>query len=85
MYIVIKKEDVQKYLSSDEIHDLVNILETISNGRMQDNKHTDNAYYVCNTDESYANAAHTVVIGMTVLKNSSSYCPGALCAECFHD
>lgn len=44
MYIVIKREDAQKYLSNDEIKKLVGMLEKISDGRMEDNKHPSNTY-----------------------------------------
>ena len=62
MYIVIKRDDAKKYLSQEEIDALVNILGKISDGRMYDNKYHDNTYYVCNTDEPYADAVHKVII-----------------------
>jgi hypothetical protein len=70
MYIVIKQEDVKKYLSQEEIHVLINIIGKISNERMKDNKHPDNTYYVCNTDEPYADVVHKVIIGGEALKKS---------------
>lgn len=89
MYIVIKQEDAKKYLSQEEIHALINIIGKISNERMEDNKHPDNTYYVCNTDEPYADAVHKVIIGGEALKGNYSYCPDACgtssCNECFHD
>ena len=87
MYIVIKQDDAKKYLSQEEKHELINILGKISNGRMNDSKHPDNTYYVCNTDEPYADAVHKVILGGEVLKNENmSYCPdacGTSCDECF--
>lgn len=68
-YIVIKKEDVKKYLSNDDISNLVNILGKISDGRMNDNRCPCNTYYVCDTDEPYADAVHNVIIGGEALKN----------------
>lgn len=88
MYIVIKQEDARKYLSREEIHSLINTIGKISNGRMEDNKHPDNTYYVCNTDEPYADAVHKVIIGGEALKNNLSYCPdacGTSCNECLYD
>ena len=88
MYIVIKTEDAKKYLSQEEKYALDNIIGKISNGRMEDNKHPDNTYYVCNTDEPYADAVHKVIIGGEALKESSSYCPdacGTTCSECFNN
>lgn len=87
MYIIIKREDAQKYLSNDEIKKLVGMLEKISDGRMEDNKHQSNTYYVCNTDEPYADAVHNVILGGEALKNGSSYCTdacGTSYVECFH-
>ena len=87
MYIVIKREDAQKYLSNDEIEKLIYMLEKISDGRVKNNKHPDNTYYVCNTDEPYADAVHNVIIGGEALKNSKSYCPdacGTSSTECLH-
>ena len=56
---------------------------------MDDNKHPDNTYYVCNTDEPYADAVHKVILGGEALKNeNASYCPdacGTSCDECFHE
>ena len=89
MYIVIKIDDAKKYLSQEEIHALVNILGKISNGRMDYNKHPDNTYYVCNTNEPYADAVHKVILGGEALKNENmTYTPdacGTSCDECFHE
>lgn len=67
-YIVIKKDDVEKYLSKDDIQFIDNILEKIDDGRLKDNKHPYNTYYVCNTDEPYADAVYKVIIGGEALK-----------------
>lgn len=75
MYIVIKQEDAKKYLSQDEISALINIIGKISNGRFEDNKHPSNTYYVCNTDEPYADAVHKVIIDGEAIKENHSYCP----------
>ena len=68
MYIVIKKEDMRKYLTTKEIYTLDIMLCKIHNGRLDDNKHPINTYHVCNTDESYADAVHKVIIGGEALK-----------------
>ena len=78
MYIVIKRDDAQKYLSNEEISSLINMLSKIRNGRMKDEKCPCNAYYVCNIDEPYADAVRNVIIGGEALKeNNSSYCTDA--------
>ena len=68
MFIVIKREDVIKYLTYSERQNLDDILDKITNGRKQDNKNPINYYYVCNTDEPYANAVHDVIIGGEIVK-----------------
>lgn len=62
-HIVIKKEDVLKYLTEVEYQSLENILVTISRGRTEDNKKPINDYYICNKDEPYAEMVHGVIIG----------------------
>ena len=68
MFIVIKREDALKYLTDEEKQNLENILDKITNGREKDNKRPVNYYYVCNTDEPYANAVHDVIIGGETIK-----------------
>lgn len=87
MYIVIKRDDAKKYLSKEEFYSLVNILDKIRDGRIYDNKRPNNAYYVCNIDEPYADAVRRVIIGGEALKNEQYSCPSACgisCEECFH-
>lgn len=71
IYIVIKQEDAKKYLEQEDINKLINIIGKISNGRLEDNKHPYNTYYVCNTDEPYADAVHKVIIGGEALKEKT--------------
>lgn len=60
-HIVIKREDIFKYLTDDQIKYLDVALKTISDGRKQDGK-TDNSYYICNTDEPYADEVLEVIL-----------------------
>ena len=89
MYIVIKREDAFKYLTESDLKLLDNMLGIICKGRSNDNKNPVNNYYVCNTDEPYANVVHGVIIGGEAAKDNyvnSSYCPdacGSSCNECF--
>ena len=89
MYIIIKRDDAKKYLTQEEIRALVNILEKISDGRMDDNKHPVNTYYVCNTDEPYADTVHKAIIGGEASKNENAFnCPdacGISSGECFNE
>lgn len=70
MFIVIKRKDALKYLTDVEKQNLENILDKITSGREKDNKKPVNYYYVCNTDEPYANAVHDVIIGGEAVKVS---------------
>ena len=61
MYIVVKREDVAKYLTKDEISLLESLLNKINNGRITDNKEL-NSYYVCNKDEPYSKNVYKAII-----------------------
>lgn len=90
MYIVIKQDDIKKYLTDAGIQSLQNILLIIEQGRKRDGKQPSNTYYVCNTDEPYAKNIHeAIVIGEIVkTQNNFAYCPdacGTSCNECFEE
>lgn len=53
-YTVIKKADIRKYLSADEQIRLDEMLQKISEGRVEDCKKTTNYYLVVNIEEPYA-------------------------------
>lgn len=59
-HIVVKKEDALKYLTEPELQSLEQILNTIARGRTEDGKLI-NKYYICNTDEPYAEIVHGVI------------------------
>ena len=61
-HIVIKREDIFKYLTDSQIKDLDVILNTIADGRKKDGKKPNNSYYVCNTDEPYAEEVLEVIL-----------------------
>lgn len=61
-HIVIKREDIFKYLTDNQIKYLDAILNTIADGRKKDGKKTDNSYYICNTDELYADKVLKVIL-----------------------
>lgn len=70
-HIVIKREDALKYLTEVEYQTLEQLLCTISKGRNEDGKNPCNHYYICNTDEPYAEAVHGVIIGGESAKEKS--------------
>ena len=61
-HIVIKREDILKYLTDNQIKYLDAVLNTIADGRKKDGKKTDNSYYICNTDEPYADDVLAVIL-----------------------
>jgi len=61
-HIVIKREDIFKYLTDNQIKNLDAILDIISHGRKKDGKKPDNSYYICNTDEPYADKVLKVIL-----------------------
>ena len=61
-HIVIKREDALRYLTEAEYHVLEEMLIKISIGRVKDYKKPINNYYICNTDEPYADRVKGVII-----------------------
>jgi len=53
-FIVLKIEDIEKYLSDPEIVTLSNLIEKICDSRQKDGKGRTNRYLVANVDEPYA-------------------------------
>lgn len=66
-HLVLKNDDVRKYCDELQQAQLSAICETISNGRIADGK-TLNTYYICNTDEPYAEVVHGVIMGGEAVK-----------------
>lgn len=67
-YIIIKREDTLKYLEEPEQTALDEIVNKIVRGRAKDNKNPVNFYYVCNTDEPYAEVVRGIIIGGEAVK-----------------
>lgn len=61
-HIVIKREDIFKYLTDNQIKHIDDALNIIVDGRKRDGKKTDNSYYICNTDEPYADEVLEVIL-----------------------
>lgn len=70
-HIVIKRQDALKYLTEIEYQALKQMLCNISQGRNKDGKKPINNYYVCNTDEPYAEVVHGIIIGGEAVKEQS--------------
>jgi hypothetical protein len=54
-HLVLKNDDIEKYLSAGDLNALDFITHKIKKGRQQDGKSINSNYYICNTDEPYAN------------------------------
>lgn len=60
-HIVIKREDALKYLTEVEYQALEDMQSVIIRGRKKDGKNPINNYYICNTDEHYADVVRGVI------------------------
>lgn len=69
-HIVIKIEDVLKYLEEPEQVALDNMIAKIMRGHSIDHKCPVNHYYICNKDEPYAEIVNGVIMGGEAAKNS---------------
>ena len=63
-HVVIKKEDIIKYLDESEWAALENMMNKIIRHRARDNKEPINHYYVVNKDE----VVHGIIIAGEVVK-----------------
>lgn len=61
-HVVIKIEDIEKYLTREEIGYLNAFLIQIQQGRQKDGKKPINDYYICNTDEPYSEEVYSVIL-----------------------
>ena len=52
-YIVIKLDDIKKYLDSESVDNLNKILNVVRTGRAADNKTPENRYVIVNQKEDY--------------------------------
>jgi len=68
-HTVLKNRDIDKYLNIEQTINLIDILQTIARGRDRDRKKMFNEYYVCNTDEPYAEEVLNVILKNEVTKN----------------
>lgn len=55
-HTIFKNDDIRKYLSHEQMCQLLKISSVISSGRIRDGKKAGNTYLICNTDEPYADA-----------------------------
>ena len=69
-HIVIKREDALKYLTEVEYQTLEVLQNTITEGRAKDNKKPINNYYICNTDEPYAEVVRGIILGGEAVKSN---------------
>ena len=67
-HIVLKREDIFKYLEEPEQVALDVMMEKIMRGREEDGKKRLNSYYVVNKDEPYAEVVHGVIMGGEAVK-----------------
>lgn len=61
-FIVLKKNDAERYLTAEEFKMLRILQKKILTGRMSDGKMQNNTYYVVNTDEPYAMQVRDLIL-----------------------
>jgi hypothetical protein len=61
-HIVLKRADVQEYLTGPEQRALDAMMDKIVRRRAYDGRKPVNDYYVCNTDEPYAGAVRSAIL-----------------------
>ncbi len=71
-HVVVKMEDIFKYLEEPEQIALEKMLNKIIRGRVKDHKKPINNYYVVNKDEPYAEVLHGIIIGGESVKEGYS-------------
>ena len=69
-HIVIKREDALKYLTEVEYKTLEELQNIIIRGRAKEHKKPINRYYICNTDEPYAEMVKGVIVGGEYVKEN---------------
>ena len=66
-HIVLKVDDIKKYLNDSQQGALSSFIKTINNGRVNDKKGL-NDYYVCNVKEPYADKVYEIIINGEIAK-----------------
>lgn len=61
-HVVIKVEDAVKYLPGAALSQMDSYLDLIAKKRGAEGKPPVNHYYICNTDEPYAEIVHAVIM-----------------------
>ena len=61
-FIVIKKNDAERYLTAEEFKMLRILQKKILTGRMSDGEMQNNTYYVVTTDEPYAMQVRDLIL-----------------------
>ena len=60
-FLVLKNDDLDRYLDEELENDLYNVVQTVDAGRMVEGKVDDNHYLVINRDEPYAEAVISIM------------------------
>jgi len=71
-FTVFNHKDIDKYLSKEQKEQLAKICRTIESNRLKDGKKLNN-YWVCNTDEHYAESIIKTIIAGEDDKEKISY------------
>jgi hypothetical protein len=66
-HTIFKNDDVRKYLTKRQKKQLIKIEAAINKGRRQSGKPV-NSYYICNTDEPYAEDVYNAIVHGELVK-----------------
>ena len=69
-HLVIKNEDIEKYLSQEMQEDLEDIINTLKYNKEMAGEDTDKGYYIVNIDEPYADDILQLILKGEDLKQS---------------
>lgn len=61
-HLVLKMEDIRKYLDVQQLKALDLMIRDIEEGRKKEGKNPLNTYYICNTDEPYAEEVENTIL-----------------------
>lgn len=60
-HIIIKIQDTLDYCTGKQRDNLLDVMASVIVGRRKDNKIEENEYFICNTDEPYAQEVFDVI------------------------
>jgi recombinational DNA repair protein RecR len=79
--MVLKYDDIDKYLTKTQLEQLTDIISSINNGRLSEKKRI-NKYIICNMDEPYSAAVLNIIKRW---RKQDHVCQNCFCAKEDHN